>query len=103
MSVQQSNSPTNLGSLADVRTAVEGSNGVMSFRAGDLRDAFGAGRLSSGVRSAITRELLGLGLDRLWTFQLSSTGISELEFRDDWTALHRMNTLVHLDAVPADR
>jgi phosphoserine phosphatase len=41
-------------------------------------------------------EALGLGLDRLWTFQLSSTGISELEFRDDWTTLHRMNSLIHL-------
>ena len=41
-------------------------------------------------------EALGLGLDRLWSFQLSSTGISELEFRDDWTALHRMNSLIHL-------
>jgi broad specificity phosphatase PhoE len=41
-------------------------------------------------------EALGLGLDRLWSIQLSSTGISELEFRDDWTTLHRMNSLVHL-------
>jgi broad specificity phosphatase PhoE len=41
-------------------------------------------------------EALGLGLDRLWSFGLSSTGISELEFRDDWTALHRMNSVVHL-------
>ena len=41
-------------------------------------------------------EALGLGLDRLWSLHLSSTGISELEFRDDWTTLHRMNSLVHL-------
>lgn len=41
-------------------------------------------------------ETLGLSLDRLWSLQLSSTGISELEFRDDWTTLHRMNSLVHL-------
>lgn len=41
-------------------------------------------------------EALGLGPDRLWSFQLSSTGISELEFRDDWTTLHRMNSLIHL-------
>lgn len=41
-------------------------------------------------------EALGLGLDRLWSLQLSATGISELEFRDDWTTLHRMNSLVHL-------
>ncbi len=38
-------------------------------------------------------EALGLGLDRLWSLQLASTGISELEFRDDWTTLHRMNSL----------
>jgi broad specificity phosphatase PhoE len=46
-------------------------------------------------------EALGLGLDRLWSFQVSPTGISELEFRDDWTALHRMNTLLHLESAPA--
>jgi phosphoserine phosphatase len=48
-------------------------------------------------------EALGLGLDRIWTLHSAPTGISELEFRDDWTALHRMNTLVHLDAVTAGR
>ncbi len=48
-------------------------------------------------------QALGLGLDRLWSLHLSSTGISELEFRDDWTALHRMNTLIHLDALSAAR
>ena len=35
--------------------------------------------------------------------QVSSTGISELEFRPDWTALHRMNTLAHLEGAPATR
>jgi phosphoserine phosphatase len=48
-------------------------------------------------------EVLGLGLDRIWSLHSAPTGISELEFRDDWTALHRMNTLVHLDAVSAGR
>jgi len=48
-------------------------------------------------------EALGLPLSRVWAIHLASTGISELEFRPDWTALHRMNTLVHLDAVPAAR
>ena len=38
---------------------------------------------------------------RLWSLQVSSTGISELEFRPDWTALHRMNTLAHLESAPA--
>ncbi|PWU25631.1 MAG: hypothetical protein C5B48_00265 [Candidatus Rokuibacteriota bacterium] len=46
-------------------------------------------------------EALGLGLDRLWSLQISSSGISELEFRDDWSAVHRMNTLVHLDGLAA--
>ena len=48
-------------------------------------------------------EALGLGLDRIWSLHSAPTGISELEFRDDWAALHRMNTLVHLDTVPAGR
>ncbi|MGH7396347.1 MAG: histidine phosphatase family protein [Candidatus Rokuibacteriota bacterium] len=53
--------------------------------------------VSHGITSRILiLEALGLGLDRLWSIQLSSTGISELEFRDDWTTLHRMNSLIHL-------
>ena len=48
-------------------------------------------------------EALGLGLDRIWSLHSAPTGISELEFSDDWTALHRMNTLVHLDVVTAGR
>jgi phosphoserine phosphatase len=48
-------------------------------------------------------EALGLPLERIWSLHSAPTGISELEFRDDWTALHRMNTLVHLDTVPAGR
>jgi broad specificity phosphatase PhoE len=48
-------------------------------------------------------EALGLGLDRIWSLHSAPTGISELEFRDDWTALHRMNTLVHLDAALTGR
>jgi phosphoserine phosphatase len=60
--------------------------------------------VAHGISSRVlVLEALGLGLDRLWSLQLSSTGISELEFRDDWTAVHRMNTLVHLDRVPAAR
>jgi phosphoserine phosphatase len=53
--------------------------------------------VSHGITGRILiLEALGLGPDRLWSFQLSSTGISELEFRDDWTTLHRMNSLIHL-------
>src|SRR5262245_11214886 len=42
-------------------------------------------------------EALGLGLDRIWSLQVSFTGISELEFREDWAVVHRMNSLVHLE------
>jgi probable phosphoglycerate mutase len=58
--------------------------------------------VSHGITGRILiLEALGLGLDRLWSLQLSSTGISELEFREDWTTLHRMNSLVHLADIPA--
>jgi broad specificity phosphatase PhoE len=40
---------------------------------------------------------LGLGPDRLWTVDAAPGGISELEYREDWVTLHRMNTLAHLD------
>jgi alpha-ribazole phosphatase len=57
--------------------------------------------VSHGISSRILiLEALGLGLERLWSLQVSPTGLSELEFRDDWTAVHRMNTLVHLDGAP---
>jgi alpha-ribazole phosphatase len=53
--------------------------------------------VSHGITSRVLiLEALGLGPERLWSLQISSTGISELEFRDDWTTLHRMNSLVHL-------
>lgn len=40
---------------------------------------------------------LGLGPARLWTVDSTPAGISELEYRDDWVTVHRMNTLAHLD------
>ena len=53
--------------------------------------------VSHGITARVLiLEALGLGLDRLWSIALASTGISELEFRDDWTTLHRMNSLIHL-------
>ncbi|HUG35967.1 MAG TPA: histidine phosphatase family protein, partial [Candidatus Limnocylindrales bacterium] len=55
------------------------------------------------VARVLILEALGLPLSRTWSIHVSPTGISELEFRPDWTALHRMNTLVHLDAAPAGR
>jgi probable phosphoglycerate mutase len=54
--------------------------------------------VTHGITSRILLlEALGLGLDRLWSLHVSLTGISELEFRDDWAVIHRMNTLVHLE------
>lgn len=60
--------------------------------------------VTHGITSRILiLEALGLGLDRIWSLQVSFTGISELEFRDDWAAVHCMNTLVHLERLPAAR
>ena len=42
-------------------------------------------------------EALGLPPERLWSIQVKSAGISELEYRDGWTAVNRMNILSHLD------
>jgi broad specificity phosphatase PhoE len=39
---------------------------------------------------------LGLGPERLWSVEASPAGISEIEYRDDWVTLHRVNTLAHL-------
>jgi broad specificity phosphatase PhoE len=43
---------------------------------------------------------LGLGPGRLWTVDATPAGISELEYRDDWVTVHRMNTVTHLTAEP---
>jgi broad specificity phosphatase PhoE len=40
---------------------------------------------------------LGLGPDRLWSIEASPAGISEIEYRDDWVTVHRVNTLAHLE------
>ena len=84
--------------LAEVRRRVLG--GLDDLRA--AHDGQTICLVAHGISSRILiLEALGLGLDRLWSLEISSTGISELEFRDDWTAVHRMNTLVHLERVPA--
>ncbi|HYB41780.1 MAG TPA: histidine phosphatase family protein [Candidatus Methylomirabilis sp.] len=78
-----------IGGLAELRQAHDGQRVCL---------------VSHGITCRILiLEALGLGLDRMWSLQLSSTGISELEFRDDWAAVHRMNTLVHLERLPAGR
>ena len=95
-----------LASWAGAETLVEVRARVVAGLA-ELRGAYSGQTVclvAHGISSRIlVLEALGLGLDRLWSLQLSSSGISELEFRDDWTAVHRMNTLVHLDRIPAAR
>ena len=43
---------------------------------------------------------LGLGPERLWSVDASPAGISEVDLGRDWTTLHRMNTLAHLEPRP---
>lgn len=87
-------------SLEEVRARV--LEGLGRLRAGHGEDTVCL--VAHGVTSRVLiLEALGLGLDRLWSIHVASTGISELEFRPDWTALHRMNTRLHLEAVPAGR
>jgi phosphoserine phosphatase len=79
--------------LAAVRTrALQGLQALRAAHAGQTICL-----VSHGITARLLiLEALGLGPERLWTFHLSSTGISELEFREDWTTLHRMNSLIHL-------
>jgi broad specificity phosphatase PhoE len=93
-------SPPEGESLAQVRTRV--LEGLERLRAGHPDAVVCLVAHGIPVRILIL-EALGLGLDRIWSLHSAPTGISELEFSDDWTALHRMNTLVHLDAIPAGR
>ena len=51
------------------------------------------------VTRLIVLAALGLGPARLWTVDSTPAGISELEYRDDWVTVHRMNTLAHLDGL----
>ena len=48
-------------------------------------------------------DALGLPGDRLWAISLSAAGLSEIEYGDDWTTLHRMNSVGHLGEVVASR
>lgn len=51
------------------------------------------------VTRLIVLAALGLGPERLWSVDASLAGISEIEYRDDWTTVHRVNTVAHLEAV----
>lgn len=63
-----------------------------------------AGQTVGLVSHAIVARLvvlaaLGLGPERLWSVDASPAGISEIEYVDGWTTVHRMNTLIHLDSM----
>jgi hypothetical protein len=49
------------------------------------------------VTRLLVLSALGLGADRLWSVDASPAGISEIEYRDDWVTVHRVNTLAHLE------
>ena len=51
------------------------------------------------VTRLIVLAALGLGPERLWSVATSTAGISEIEYRDDWATLHRVNTVAHLEAL----
>jgi broad specificity phosphatase PhoE len=51
------------------------------------------------VTRLIVLAALGLGPDRLWSVDASPAGITEIEYVDGWTTVHRMNTLIHLEAM----
>lgn len=51
------------------------------------------------VTRLIVLAALGLGPDRLWSVDASPAGITEIEYVDGWTTVHRMNTLIHLDGM----
>jgi broad specificity phosphatase PhoE len=51
------------------------------------------------VTRLIVLAALGLGADRLWSVDASPAGISEIEYRDDWATLHRVNTVAHLEVL----
>lgn len=54
------------------------------------------------THAVVTRLLilsaLGLAPDRYWAVDASPAGITEIEYRDDWITLHRVNTVAHLEA-----
>lgn len=48
--------------LDQVRSAVESNDGILSIEMGELRDAYGAGKLGVNVVSSISHELLAQGI-----------------------------------------
>jgi probable phosphoglycerate mutase len=54
------------------------------------------------VTRLVVLAALGLGPDRLWSVDAAPAGISEIEYVEGWTTVHRMNTLIHLDSLDGD-
>jgi broad specificity phosphatase PhoE len=89
------------------RFAAPGGESVaaVAARVGAAIDALRAAREGQSVilvtHAVVTRLIilraLGLGPERLWSVDASPAGLSELEYRDDWVTLHRVNTRAHLD------
>jgi probable phosphoglycerate mutase len=51
------------------------------------------------VSRLVVLAALGLGPERLWSVDASPAGITEIEYVDGWTTVHRMNTLIHLESL----
>jgi broad specificity phosphatase PhoE len=54
------------------------------------------------VTRLIVLGALGLGPERLWSVDAAPAGITEIEYQDNWVTVHRMNTLIHLDALDGE-
>jgi phosphoserine phosphatase len=69
---------------------------------GELRATHSDQTVVLVTHAVVTRLLilsaLGLEPDRYWAVDASPAGITEIEYRDDWITLHRVNTLAHLEA-----
>jgi broad specificity phosphatase PhoE len=82
--------------LADVAARVSGGLAA-------LGDSHGGQTVVLVSHAIVTRLIvlaaLGLGPDRLWSVDASPAGITEIEYVDGWTTVHRMNTLIHLDGM----
>ncbi|MBI4610844.1 MAG: histidine phosphatase family protein [Candidatus Rokubacteria bacterium] len=87
-------------SLAQVRErVVEGLDGLRSAHDGET-----VCLVSHGVAiRLLILEALGLSPERLWSIRVDAAGISELEYRDGWATVHRMNLVSHLDGVAGGR
>jgi broad specificity phosphatase PhoE len=54
------------------------------------------------VSRLVVLAALGLGPERLWSVDASPAGITEIEYVDGWATVHRMNTLIHLEAMAGE-